>query len=84
MLSIIWAVIIGFVAGLLARALKPGDDKLGFFWTIILGVGGSLLAKYVGQSLGWYREGETTGFIASVVGAIVLLFVYGMIKSSKK
>lgn len=84
MLSIIWAVIIGFVAGLLARALKPGDDKLGFFWTIILGVGGSLLAKYVGQALGWYREGETTGFIASVVGAIVLLFVYGMIKSSKK
>ena len=50
MLSIIWAVIIGFVAGLLARALKPGDDKLGFFWTIILGVGGSLLAKYVGHS----------------------------------
>jgi len=84
MLSIIWAVIIGFVAGLLARALKPGNDKLGFFWTIILGVGGSLLAKYVGQALGWYREGETTGFIASVVGAIVLLFVYGMIKSSKK
>jgi uncharacterized membrane protein YeaQ/YmgE (transglycosylase-associated protein family) len=84
MLSIIWTIMIGFVAGLLARALKPGDDKLGFFWTIILGVGGSLLAKYVGQTLGWYNEGEASSFIASVVGAIVLLFVYGMIKSSKK
>ena len=84
MLSIIWTVIIGFVAGLLARALKPGDDKLGFFWTIILGVGGSLLAKYVGQALGWYKEGDATGFIASVVGAIVLLFIYGMVNSSKK
>jgi len=83
-MSIIWTIIIGFIAGLLARALKPGDDKLGFFWTIILGVGGSFLAKYAGEALGWYREGESVGFIASVVGAIVLLFIYGMIKSSKK
>ncbi len=84
MLAIIWTVIIGFVAGLLARALKPGDDKLGFFWTIVLGVGGSFLAKFIGEALGWYKEGEAVGFIASVVGAIILLFIYGMIKSSKK
>ena len=84
MLAIIWTVIIGFVAGLLARALKPGDDKLGLFWTIILGVGGSFLAKFIGEGLGWYKEGETVGFIASVVGAVILLFIYGMIKSAKK
>ena len=84
MLAIIWTVIIGFVAGLLARALKPGDDRLGFFWTIVLGVGGSFLAKFIGEALGWYKEGEAVGFIASVVGAIILLFIYGMIKSAKK
>ena len=83
MLSIIWTVIIGFVAGLLARALKPGDDKLGVFWTVILGVGGAFLAKYVGLALHWYHEGETAGFIASVLGAIILLFIYGVIKQSK-
>jgi uncharacterized membrane protein YeaQ/YmgE (transglycosylase-associated protein family) len=80
MLSIIWTVIIGFVAGFLARALKPGDDKLSILWTIVLGVGGSFLAKYVGQFLGWYNDGETAGFIASVVGAIILLFIYGLYK----
>lgn len=86
MLSIIWTIMIGFVAGLLARALKPGDDKLSFLWTIILGVAGSFLAKYIGQMLGWYKEGETSGFIASVIGAIILLFFYGLYKqqSAKK
>ena len=83
MLALIGTIIIGFVAGLLARALKPGNDKLGFFWTIVLGVGGSLLAKFIGEALGWYKEGDPAGFIASVVGAIILLFVYGMIKSPK-
>ena len=84
MFAIIGTIIIGFVAGLLARALKPGDDKLGFIWTIVLGVAGSFLAKFIGEALGWYKEGDPAGFIASVVGAIILLFIYGMIKSSKK
>lgn len=84
MFAIIGTIIIGFVAGLLARALKPGDDKLGFIWTIVLGVAGSFLAKFIGEALGWYKEGDPVGFIASVVGAIILLFIYGMIKSSKK
>ena len=84
MFAIIGTIIIGFVAGLLARALKPGDDKLGFIWTIVLGVAGSFLAKFIGEALGWYKEGDPVGFIASVVGAIILLFIYGIIKSSKK
>ena len=84
MFAIIGTIIIGFVAGLLARALKPGDDKLGFIWTIVLGVAGSFLAKFIGEALGWYKEGDPVGFIASVVGAIILLFIYGMINSSKK
>ena len=79
-MSIIWTIIIGFIAGLLARALKPGHDKLGFLWTIVLGVAGSFLAKYIGQALGWYQEGETAGFIASVIGAIILLLIYGLVK----
>jgi len=84
MLSIIWTVLIGFVAGLLARALKPGDDKLSLLWTAVLGVAGSFLAKYVGLSLGWYKDGEASGFIASVVGAIILLFAYGFFKQQSK
>ncbi len=76
MLIALWTILIGFVIGLVARAIKPGNDKLSLLWTMILGVGGSLLAKYVGQGLGWYEEGEPAGFIASVVFAIVLLAIY--------
>jgi len=78
--SIIWTIIIGFIAGLVARALKPGNDSAGFIVTTLIGIVGSLAATYLGQAMGWYRAGEGAGFIASVVGAIVLLFVWGMIK----
>ncbi len=81
MLSVIWTIIIGFVAGLIARAVKPGDDKLGFIMTAVLGIAGSFVAKYVGQALGWYKEGEAGGFIASVIGAVILLVIYGLVKS---
>ncbi len=83
MFSLIGTIIIGFVVGLIARALHPGNDKLGLFLTIILGVAGSLLANYLGQALGWYREGQSAGFIASTIGAIVLLMIYSMYKRSK-
>lgn len=79
-MSIIWTIIIGFIAGLVARALKPGNDSAGFIVTTLIGIVGSLAATYIGQAMGWYRAGEGAGFIASVVGAIVLLFVWGMIK----
>ncbi|VTU30480.1 MULTISPECIES: GlsB/YeaQ/YmgE family stress response membrane protein [unclassified Variovorax] len=79
-MSIIWTILIGFVAGLVARAIKPGDDSAGFIMTTLIGIAGSLIATYVGQAMGWYMAGQGAGFIASVVGAIVLLFIYGMIK----
>ena len=81
--GIIWTLLIGFVAGFLARMLKPGDDKLGIIMTILLGIGGALLARFVGLKLGWYGPTETTGFIASVVGAILLLVVYSLVKKKK-
>jgi uncharacterized membrane protein YeaQ/YmgE (transglycosylase-associated protein family) len=75
----LWSILIGFVVGLVARALMPGPNPMGFILTTILGVVGSLVASYVGQAMGWYAAGGTAGFIASVVGAMVLLFVYGLI-----
>jgi uncharacterized membrane protein YeaQ/YmgE (transglycosylase-associated protein family) len=78
--GILWTLLIGFVCGLLARALKPGNDKLGFFMTILLGIGGALLARYAGGALGWYGPNEPAGFIASVVGAIILLVIYGLVR----
>jgi uncharacterized membrane protein YeaQ/YmgE (transglycosylase-associated protein family) len=71
--------IIGFIVGLVARALLPGDQKIGMIMTAVLGIAGSFIANYGGQALGWYKVGEGAGFIASVVGAIVLLVVYGMV-----
>jgi uncharacterized membrane protein YeaQ/YmgE (transglycosylase-associated protein family) len=77
-MHILWTIIIGFVIGLLARALKPGDDKMGLIMTTILGIAGAMLAKFIGQALGWYRPNEAAGFIASVVGAILLLVIFGL------
>ena len=79
MWSLIVAIVIGFVAGLIARAIHPGDDKAGFIVTTILGIAGSLLATYGGRLLGLYPEGSSAGFIASVIGAIIILFLYGLI-----
>ena len=80
MLSLLGTLIVGFIVGLVARALKPGDDKLGIVMTALLGVAGAFLANYAGAALGWYREGEAAGWIASVVGAVVLLALYGLVK----
>jgi uncharacterized membrane protein YeaQ/YmgE (transglycosylase-associated protein family) len=78
-MSIIGTIIIGFFAGLLARFLKPGRDKMGFILTTVLGIVGALVATWIGQMLGWYREGDSAGFIMSVVGAILVLVVWGML-----
>ncbi|SCK61071.1 Uncharacterized membrane protein YeaQ/YmgE, transglycosylase-associated protein family [Variovorax sp. HW608] len=79
-MHIVWTILIGFVAGLVARAIKPGDDSAGFIVTTLIGIAGSLVATYAGQAMGWYSAGQGAGFIASVLGAIVLLFIYGLIK----
>lgn len=80
MFSLIGTIIVGFVVGLLARALKPGNDKLGIIMTSILGIAGAFLASWAGQQMGWYAPGAPAGWIASILGAIVLLLIYGLIK----
>jgi len=73
-------ILIGFVVGLLAKMLTPGRDPSGFFITAAIGIAGSLLATYGGQALGLYNPGEPAGFIGSVVGAIVLLVIYHLVR----
>ena len=77
---LLWTVLIGLVIGAIARLVMPGDQKMGWILTCILGVAGSLGATYVGQALGMYEAGKDAGWIASVVGALVLLFVAGKLR----
>ncbi len=78
-MGIISMIIVGFIVGLLARAIMPGDQKMGIIMTIILGVVGAVVAGYLGAALGLYEAGEGAGWIGSIVGAIIVLFIYGMI-----
>jgi len=75
----VWMAIVGFVVGLIARAILPGEQKLGIILTTVLGIVGALVAGFAGQALGWYQQGQPVGFIASVVGAIVVLWVYTLV-----
>ena len=74
-MGILGIIVVGQLVGALARFLMPGEQKMGWIMTGLLGIGGSLLAGFVGQGLGWYRAGHGAGWIASVLGAIVLLFI---------
>jgi uncharacterized membrane protein YeaQ/YmgE (transglycosylase-associated protein family) len=79
-LGILWTIIIGFLAGLIAKFIMPGpNEPTGFIMTTILGIVGAVVANFLGQSLGWYRVGEGAGLIGAVVGAIIVLFVWGAI-----
>jgi len=78
-MSIIWTIVIGFIVGLVARAVMPGEQKLGFVLTTVLGVAGALVAGYLGQAIGWYQAGQGAGFIGSVAGALIVLFGYGLL-----
>ena len=84
MISILGTIVVGFIVGLIARALKPGDDRLGLIMTTLLGIGGAFLARYTGAAMGWYRAEEPAGWIASVVGAIVLLIIYGLVRGRSR
>ena len=81
--SIISAIVIGCIVSLIARAIKPGNDAMGWIMTIVLGIVGSLVATYGGQMLGLYAPGQSAGWIASVIGAIIVLFIYGMATGKK-
>lgn len=80
-MSILWTIIIGFIVGVIAKFIMPGDkaEPSGFILTTILGIVGAFVATYLGQAVGWYRAGESAGFIGGIVGAVILLFVYGLI-----
>ncbi|WP_065754009.1 GlsB/YeaQ/YmgE family stress response membrane protein [Bradyrhizobium paxllaeri] len=79
-MGIIWTIIIGFIAGVIAKFIMPGDNEpSGFIMTTILGIVGAFVASYLGRALGWYNPGEGAGLIGAVVGAILVLFVYGLI-----
>ncbi len=79
-MGILWTIIIGFLAGVVAKFIMPGpNEPQGFILTTILGIIGAFVATYLGQALGWYRANEGAGFIGAVVGAIVVLFIYSMV-----
>ncbi|PTU73138.1 GlsB/YeaQ/YmgE family stress response membrane protein [Pseudomonas mangrovi] len=82
-MGIIGTIFIGLLVGLVARFLKPGNDAMGWIMTILLGIGGSLLATYGGQALGLYEADEAAGFIGAVIGAIILLVIYGLVSKKK-
>jgi uncharacterized membrane protein YeaQ/YmgE (transglycosylase-associated protein family) len=78
--SIIWTIIIGFLAGVIAKLIHPGpNEPQGFILTTILGIVGAFVATWIGQAIGWYRPGEGAGFIGAIVGAFVVLFVWGLV-----
>ena len=80
-MSIIWTILIGFLAGVVAKFLTPGDNEpSGFILTTILGIIGAFVATFLGQSLGWYQPGEGAGLIGAAVGAIVVLLVWGFMR----
>ncbi len=84
-MSSLWTIIIGFIAGVIAKLLSPGpNEPSGFILTTILGIIGAVVATYIGQSIGWYGAGEGAGFIGAVVGAVIVLFIWGMIAGRRR
>lgn len=78
-MTIIGTIIIGLIAGIVAKLLMPGRDPGGFIITTLLGIAGAFLATYLGQAVGWYRAGDGAGFIGAVIGAVIILAIYRMI-----
>ncbi|WP_375460881.1 GlsB/YeaQ/YmgE family stress response membrane protein [uncultured Enterovirga sp.] len=84
-MGILWTIIIGFLAGIVAKFIMPGpNEPQGFILTTILGIVGAFVATYLGQALGWYRPNDGAGFIGAVVGAIIVLFIYSMIAGRRR
>lgn len=84
-MGILWIIVIGFVAGIIARLLSPGaNDPKGFILTTVLGIAGAFLATFIGQSIGWYNADQGAGFIAATLGAFAVLFVWNRLVASGK
>jgi uncharacterized membrane protein YeaQ/YmgE (transglycosylase-associated protein family) len=83
MFSLLWTAMIGLIVGAVAKLLMPGKDPGGFIVTMLLGLAGSFVASYLGRLLGWYKEGQAAGFIMSVLGAILLLYLYRLATRKK-
>jgi uncharacterized membrane protein YeaQ/YmgE (transglycosylase-associated protein family) len=79
-MEIIGMIVVGFIVGLIARAVKPGNDRMGIIMTTLLGIAGAFLAGFLGQAMGLYTTGEPAGWIASVIGAVLLLFVVSLVR----
>ena len=79
-MGIISMIVVGFIVGLIARALKPGNDRMGIIMTTLLGIAGSFLAGFLGQAMGLYTTGEPAGWIASVIGAVLLLVIVSLVR----
>ena len=78
-MHLLWMIVVGLIVGALAKLIMPGHDPGGVIVTILLGIGGSVLAGLLGRAVGWYRAGEPAGFIASIIGAIIILAIYRLI-----
>ncbi len=84
-MGILWVILIGFVAGLIARFLAPGPNSpSGFILTVVLGIAGSFLATFIGQAIGWYRPDQGAGFIGATVGAILVLFIWNSTRRTRR
>ncbi len=83
-MGIIWAIIIGFIVGIVAKFLMPGRDPGGFIITALLGIVGAVVATFLGQALGLYAAGQSAGFIGAVIGAIVVLFIYNLVVRGRR
>lgn len=83
-MSILWAILIGFVVGIVAKFLMPGRDGGGFILTALLGIIGAVAATFLGQALGFYAAGQSAGFIGAVIGAMLVLFVFGLVRGKRR
>jgi uncharacterized membrane protein YeaQ/YmgE (transglycosylase-associated protein family) len=81
MFALLWEILIGLVVGVIAKLLMPGKDPGGVLVTIIIGIAGSIGATFLGQLIGWYKQGESAGFMMSVLGAVLILWIYRLVKS---
>jgi uncharacterized membrane protein YeaQ/YmgE (transglycosylase-associated protein family) len=83
MFHLLWMAVIGLIVGALAKLIMPGKDPGGIIVTMLLGIAGALLAGWLGQAIGWYKPGEGAGFIMSLIGALILLFIYRLFKGTR-